>query len=242
LRRALIAAQRVRGEIPALSAATETWLPARSSAAIRSAISGVSFVGRPRFRRFSAAILTPRFWRIFFAASVPAGVLGIGRGGAPQVTELHPRLRRGSAVYLAGMRRWRVALAGLVAALALSGTAALAAPPPSERACLLAWNGQGNAGNRTRVVASGPWSSASLHPGLTGNVTWKRGTPPAQTTAEPCLLTLVKAQRIQPVTGVWRQGRVVRWAFGRAIAIDKLPGRSNIKVLPDGRVTKIYLR
>jgi len=140
------------------------------------------------------------------------------------------------------MGRWRVPLAGLVVALTLSGTAASAAPRPSERACLLAWNAPANVANRPPVVASGPWSSASLRPGATYTVTWQRGSTSKQTTAQACLLTLMKSRRFQLVTGVWRDGRVVHWSFGRAITADKAPGGSNVKVLPDGRVTKISLR
>lgn len=37
-------------------------------------------------------------------------------------------------------------------------------------------------------------------------------------------------------------GEWVRWSFGRTITADKAPGGSNVEVLPDGRVTKIYRR
>ena len=53
---------------------------------------------------------------------------------------------------------------------------------------------------------------------------------------------LVKSGRLQPITGVWRGMGVRRWSFGRPLTTDKVPNGSNIKVLSDGRVTKIYLR
>ena len=139
------------------------------------------------------------------------------------------------------MRWWRVPLAGLVVVLTLSG-AASAAARPSERACLIAWNAPANALNRPRVVRNGPWLSASLRNATTGTVTWKLGTNPTQTTAQACVLTLAKSGRLQIVTGLWREGRVTRWSFGRTIPVEKAPAGSNVKVLPDGRVTKIYLR
>ncbi len=129
-------------------------------------------------------------------------------------------------------------LAGLVVALTLSGTAASAALRPSERGCLLAWNAPANVASRQTVVASGPWSSASLRPGVTSTVTWQRGSTSKQTTAQVCLLTLVKSRGFRIVTGVWRDGRVVQWSFGRTITAGKAPGGSNVKLLPDGRVTK----
>jgi hypothetical protein len=58
---------------------------------------------------------------------------------------------------------------------------------------------------------------------------------------EACLLTLVKGRRLQPVTGVWRDGRVGDWVFGHPRTADR-PVGANVKVLRDGRVTKIYRR
>jgi hypothetical protein len=136
---------------------------------------------------------------------------------------------------------WAWPLAGLVVALTLSG-AASAAARPSERACLLAWNAPANAVNRPRLVRNGPWVSASLRPTTAGTVTWKLDSNPTQTTAQACVLTLAKSGRLQIITGMWREGDVTRWSFGRAIPVDKAPAGSNVKVLPDGRVTKIYLR
>ena len=145
-----------------------------------------------------------------------------------------------AAGYPGAMSRWRLPLAGLVVALMLASKAASVTVRPSDRACLLDWNTPANVNNRQRVVGSGPRSSASLRPGTT--FTWKRGSTPMQTTAQACLLALMKSGRLQIVTGTWRDGRVLRWSFGRAIPAVRIPGGSNVKVLPDGRVTKIYLR
>jgi hypothetical protein len=130
---------------------------------------------------------------------------------------------------------------GLVVALSLLGPTASAAPRSSERACLLAWNAPANKESHLRVVTGGPWSGASLLPATIYTTTWKDGSPPKQTKAQACLLRLVKSARSQVVTGKWRDGRVARWSFGRSAAADKVPG-SNVKLLPDGRVTKLYLR
>ena len=140
------------------------------------------------------------------------------------------------------MSRWRPSLAGLAVALMLESTAASAATRPSDRACLLAWNAPANVTSRQRVVGRGPWSNASLRAATVGTVTWKRGSTPLHTTAQACVLTLMKSGRLRTVTGAWRDGRVLRWSFGRAIPAVRIPGGSNVKVLPGGRVTKIYLR
>ena len=64
---------------------------------------------------------------------------------------------------------------------------------------------------------------------------------PTKRAAEACLLVLVKSGRLQPVTGIWHGAGVPRSSFGRPIKTGKAPG-ANVRVLPDGRVTKIYLR
>jgi hypothetical protein len=137
---------------------------------------------------------------------------------------------------------WRLLLAGLVIGFVFAATTAAAPSRPSERSCLIAWNAPGNHANRARIAADGPWLRSSLRPGVAGTFAFRRGSSPTQTTAEACLLTLVKPGRLQPVTGIWR-GRVGvhRWSFGQTIRTDSFLGR-NVKVLPDGRVTKIYLR
>ena len=79
-------------------------------------------------------------------------------------------------------------------------------------------------------------------PAKTSTETWQRGSTLKETTAQACLLALVKRGGFQFVTGVWRDEQVVGWSFGRSITAGKAPGRSNVKVLPHGRVTKVYRR
>jgi hypothetical protein len=129
-----------------------------------------------------------------------------------------------------------------VALFGLAAETASSARKPSERGCLLAWNTPENAANRHRIVSEGPWSASLLLPGVAGTVTWQRGSAPAATTAAACGLTLMRRSHLLPVTGIWRNGRVARWSFGRLIATEDGPRDSNVRVLTDGRVTKIYRR
>jgi hypothetical protein len=121
-----------------------------------------------------------------------------------------------------------------------TATADVALQRPSERSCLLAWNAPQNQSNRLRLIAAPRVSNLSLRAGVTGTVTWSRGAAQKQTSATACLLTLARPGQIQLVSGVWHSGRVTRWSFGRTIPnTTPLPG-ANVKLLPDGRVTKIY--
>jgi hypothetical protein len=43
------------------------------------------------------------------------------------------------------------------------------------------------------------------------------------------------------VIGVWRDGRVMRWSWGSVTPPTPYLS-ANVKLLPDGRVTKIYRR
>ncbi|RDI74494.1 hypothetical protein Gocc_1383 [Gaiella occulta] len=106
----------------------------------------------------------------------------------------------------------------------------------------MAWNAPANAAFRSRVAASGPWSSATLHPGTISAVVWEQGSSARQTTAQACLMTLAGPARSRLVVGNWLRGRVARWSFAGAVSADKAPGGSNVKLLADGRVTKIYRR
>jgi hypothetical protein len=137
--------------------------------------------------------------------------------------------------------RLRVGLAA-AGAFVVAGPAA-AAPPahPSDRACLLAWNAPSNRPNRLRLVAARPASGLALGPGKSFTYTWRKGSAPEQTAAEACLLMLAKPGRIQVVTGIWRAGRVEGWSFGHPIPTTR-PLDANVRLLPDGRVTKIYRR
>lgn len=146
---------------------------------------------------------------------------------------------RGPPGYPCGVRP-AVLLSVLALAVVISAPAA-AATRPSERACLVAWNARSKGANRSVVAAGRPWVSASLRAGTTVTVRWTRGMPPSQTSAEACLLMLAKGGRVRMTTGIWRNGRVVRWRT-QEHATDSAPRHSNVRVLPDGRVTKIYLR
>lgn len=137
--------------------------------------------------------------------------------------------------------RRRLVIAALVVAGTLTSGALATAARPSERACLLAWNAPSNGANHSRLARSWPWAKSTLRPGIAGTVVFKRGSPPKQTTTEACLLTLAKGHRVLPVTGIWRGGDVASWVFGHPKPANSTLG-ANVKVLPDGRVTKIYRR
>lgn len=138
-------------------------------------------------------------------------------------------------------RAFRLAVIGVLVAIALSSPALSAVPRPSERACLIAWNAPANASNRAAVAAGLPWPNATLHPGRTFQDTWTRGGTQRQTSDDSCLMTLGKRRTLQLVTGLWRNGRVREWSFGQTFATSRQPP-SNVRVLPDGRVTKVYIR
>jgi hypothetical protein len=127
----------------------------------------------------------------------------------------------------------------LLAAATLTGTAVGAQIRPSDRGCLLAWNAPSNHLNRVRLVAARPFAGLSLLPGATFTYTWTKQSTPRQTRAQACLLTISKPGQIQVVTGIWRIGHVSRWSFGHPIPTTR-PFFPNVRILPDGRVTKIY--
>jgi len=123
-----------------------------------------------------------------------------------------------------------------------AGTA-VAAPlgRPSERGCLLAWNASANDANRTRLLAAHPTGGLSLRAGVSGTDTWKKGVASKHTSAEVCLLTISRRGGMELVTGIWHDGRVGSWSWGRTFATQwTLP--ANVRLLADGRVTKIYRR
>lgn len=142
--------------------------------------------------------------------------------------------------YFEGMRRLSVAVTLALLALALAGTTLAASrAQPSDRACLLAWNAPANHANRLRLLAERPISGVRLLPGVVGTDTWANGSPLKQTTAPACVLTVGKPGEIRNVTGIWKTAGVSRWSFGRSIPTSKL-FLSNVRLLSDGRVSKIY--
>jgi hypothetical protein len=132
---------------------------------------------------------------------------------------------------------------GVVPALLLlvAAGAASAAARPSERGCLLAWNAARNSGTRARVVQAAPSPRALLVPGIVGRDVIVNGMARPAQEAPACLLTLVRRGRIQVVSGSWRNGGVRSWTFGREISTSR-PLPANVRLLRDGRVTKIYRR
>lgn len=138
--------------------------------------------------------------------------------------------------------RHRLATASLLAVVALLSVVATAEPSgrPSDRACLIAWNAPPNRPTRVKLLALRPPTRLSLRSGVVFTDTWKKGSPATETSAAACLLTVVKRRTVQVVTGRWRAGRVGRWSFGHVIpTTTRLP--ANVRLLPDGRLTKIYL-
>lgn len=138
----------------------------------------------------------------------------------------------------------RPLLAGtlVLSALVFTGTT-LATPraQPSERSCLIAWNSPTNHANRVKLLAQRPIRWLQLGAGNAYTVTWKKGSTPTQTGGPACLMTVMKRSESRVVTGRWTHGHVSRWTFGRlSPASDPNPLEANVRLLPDGRVTKIY--
>ena len=124
-------------------------------------------------------------------------------------------------------------------AVFVAGTATAAyLSQPSDRGCLLAWNAPSNHSNRVKLIAARPMTGLSLRGGNSFTDTWTKGAP-KQTSTEACLLTVAEAGKIQFVTGVWRVGHVSRWSWGHSIPTTR-PFFANVRLLSDGRVTKIY--
>lgn len=119
-----------------------------------------------------------------------------------------------------------------------------AAPPtqPSDRACLIAWNAPANHTNRIKLLAERPIVGLMLRPAVVFTVTWTKASS-KRSGGPACVLTIMKRGTVQNVTGMWRSARVAGWTFGRAIpdATNHPPvDASNVRLLADGRVTKIY--
>jgi hypothetical protein len=120
----------------------------------------------------------------------------------------------------------------------------LAAPPtqPSDRACLIAWNSPANHANRVKLLAARPMLGLMLQPAVVYTVTWTK-TSSKQTGGPACVLTIMKRNEIRNVTGRWKSAGVTQWTFGRPIRTNKINLlAANVRLLPDGRVTKIYRR
>jgi hypothetical protein len=141
-----------------------------------------------------------------------------------------------------------IRLGVMATATAISCAAALATTTPakspgrpSDRACLVAWNSPANDGNHVRLLAQSPIKGLQLLPGTVGVDKVSNGLPSTQTSSLACLLTFAKRGEIRIITGIWGTAGVSRWSFGRPILTTR-PLFSNVRLLSDGRVTKIYRR
>lgn len=122
----------------------------------------------------------------------------------------------------------------------------LAAPPsqPSERACLIAWNSPANHANHVKLLSEKPIVGLTLRTGVSYTVTWTKTTS-KQTGGPACLMTIIKRGGLRIVTGTWTANGVARWTFGHTIAEHRNyppTETANVRLLADGRVTKIYRR
>jgi hypothetical protein len=122
----------------------------------------------------------------------------------------------------------------------------LAAPPtqPSERACLIAWNSPANHANHVKLLSEKPIVGLTLRTGVSYTVTWTKTTS-KRTGGPACLMTIIKRGGLRIVTGTWTANGVARWTFGHTIAERRnYPPMetANVRLLADGRVTKIYRR
>lgn len=131
-------------------------------------------------------------------------------------------------------------VAGVATVVALAFPAvATAASAPSECSCLLAWNVASNSGNGDRVVRLGRWPSATLTPASVGTVGLN---PPTNSNVRGCVLMLSRPGWQQQIVGRWVDHSVRTWIFWPAVRTSARLPRSNVRVLSDGRVTKIYDR
>ena len=135
----------------------------------------------------------------------------------------------------------------LVAAALALVLAAVATPAtqPSERACLIAWNAPANDAGHSRLLAERPILRLMLTAGVSYVVTWTKTSSTTRIGGPSCLLTIVKRGELRIVTGMWTTNGVAHWRFGRAFAATKSyppPEAANVRLLADGRVTKIYRR
>lgn len=137
-------------------------------------------------------------------------------------------------------RKGSVAVSVVVPFLVFAATA-LATPnaQPSDRGCLVAWNSRANRANHLKLLTLRPISGLQLLPAEIGTDRWKKGSAPTQTSAMACVLTLAKSGTIRLVTGIWKIQGVPHWSFGRPIPASHSV-LANVRLLADGRVTKIY--
>jgi hypothetical protein len=119
--------------------------------------------------------------------------------------------------------------------------AARAAATPSDRACLIAWNAPANHASRARLLAQRPTTGLSLRAGVRYVDTVSKGSASTTTGGPACLLSVRRRAGLELVTGMWTGTGVRSWTFGRSFP-SAHPPPANVRLLPDGRVTKISLR
>jgi hypothetical protein len=71
---------------------------------------------------------------------------------------------------------------------------------------------------------------------------WRSGGKSRHSSSQACVLTLVRSGRLQQVTGRWSNGHVEAWTFSRVLRIGAPASRANVRLLADGRVTKVCRR
>jgi hypothetical protein len=134
-----------------------------------------------------------------------------------------------------------VVLCATIALIEASSAASAATPMPTERNCLLAWNARSNEASWHRLVSSGRWKGALLVDAVVGTDT----IPPSSTAhvgRQACALLVRDGGRALQVIGRWNDGRVAKWTFSRVFRLQVHVVRSNVRILRDGRVTKLYRR
>jgi hypothetical protein len=95
-----------------------------------------------------------------------------------------------------------------------------------------------------KLLAEKPIRELSLRSAVVYTVTWTKTTS-RQTGGSACVMTVVKPGKLQSVTGIWKGTGVDHWTFGpttRAVMNAPPVDTANVRLLADGRVTKIYRR
>lgn len=140
------------------------------------------------------------------------------------------------------MARWGSVAVTVVSFLLGLPALAFATSPtrPSDRACLISWNSRANRTNHLKLLALRPPSGLQLLPAVVGTDSWSKGSTPAQTSEPACLMTFAKSGAIREITGIWKAGAVAHRSFGHGFPVNHTVV-ANVRLLPDGRVTKIYL-
>lgn len=125
---------------------------------------------------------------------------------------------------------------GILGASAWAGYGLAGVAAPSERSCLIAWNQTSNAAGHRNLIAGGPWRVGSLRPAVTVTAD-RRGS--TATPKPACVLLVARQREFRVITGAWQAGSVRRWRFGELHRAATAPRYGNVRVLADGRVTRL---